>query len=331
MADVQSQFEEFHGTIRVHYTMSKDLREGRDKICDRIRKHLKDEGLPGFEVLLQGSYAMKTGAKPPKHTDLEYDIDVGLRFGIEPGDYTASEVRGWVLDAVEGHTNEVTSKGPCVRVVYAKGYHVDLVCYATWEEGDTTCYRLAHKSNGWRETDPPALLAHINEYRASFSDTEDSQTKTDQFRRCIRYLRRWNDEKIPRDARYKPTGLAFVLLAIQKSLGPATSWSGNPCDLRALKDLVSRLSPSVSRLTCPKPTPEYEELLEHLTDNQMDDLKNRFGDLYDALEFADGAHDQVEACERLRGEFGIDFPVPEPDKSAIRTSGPAVVPSSSSA
>ena len=331
MADVQLQFETFHEAVRIDYGLSKDLRDGRDKVCDRIREHLKDEKLPGFRVLLQGSYAMKTGAKPPKGTDLEYDIDVGLRFSIDPNERTASEVRTWILDAVEGHTNEIISKGPCVRVVYAKGYHVDLVCYATWESDGQTQYRLAHKSKGWRKADPPALVDHINNYRSRFSETEDSRTKTDQFRRCVRYLRRWNDERIPREARYKPTGLAFVLLAIQKSLTPTTMWDGNSCDLRTLKGLVCRLHTTVGRITCTKPTPEYEELLSHLTDKQMDDLKDRFKELYHALDSADLASDKVEASKTLRGEFGDDFPVPDSAKSAIRTTSPAIVTSSTSA
>ena len=42
MADIQKQFEKFHDTIRIDYELSKPLREKRDIILNRIRKHLKD-------------------------------------------------------------------------------------------------------------------------------------------------------------------------------------------------------------------------------------------------------------------------------------------------
>lgn len=128
MADVQKQFEKFHETIRVDYDMSSELREKRDIVVEKIKKFLREKGLPSCEVLLQGSYKMKTSVQPIE--DLEYDIDIGLRFAIHEDDHDAATVRGWVYDAVSDHTMRVEDKGPCVRVYYAKGYHLDLVTYA---------------------------------------------------------------------------------------------------------------------------------------------------------------------------------------------------------
>src|SRR5262249_26788370 len=156
-ASLQRYFLEFHKTIRMDDDLNATLREKRDIIVERLAKYLKKENKPGCDVLLQGSYAYKTGVVPINGA--EYDIDVGLRFPIAPKEYTAQQVREWVWNAVHGHTEKVSSLRSCVRVVYSDGYHVDLVSYATWEENGLEQFKLAHKSNGWRGADPKELRA----------------------------------------------------------------------------------------------------------------------------------------------------------------------------
>lgn len=329
MADIQKQFEKFHETIRVDFDMSADLREKRDILVGKIKKYLADNDLPGIRVLHQGSYKMKTGVKPIE--EMEYDIDVGLRFDISEDDFTAPDVRSWVLDAVQGHTKEIQDKGPCIRVLYQKGFHVDLVCYAVWDEDGEDTYRLAHKTQGWRPTDPPALLQYVDRYRESFSDTEDGNTKTDQFRRIVRCLRRWIDVRKPHEDKSKPSGLGIVLLAIQHELQPLTFLDGRSNDRGSLNGLISTLTSTVGRLVAHKPTPENEDVLQNISDPDMVQLKAWLSELDDALRFAGTTVDPVWACERLQLEFGPDFPVPDPDETGKKTTSAAIITSSSSA
>ncbi|HXM49589.1 MAG TPA: nucleotidyltransferase [Pyrinomonadaceae bacterium] len=328
MANVQKYFEEFHKRIRVDYEMSSTLRDKRDKILNRVRKYLSDNGLPGFTEILQGSYKMKTGTIPI--ANLEYDIDVGLRFSIKATDYDAKTVRQWVFKAVDGHTQKVEEKGPCIRVTYADGYHVDLVIYACWQDdlGQNQC-RLAHKTNGWREADPIGLIDHVKAARKPYEGTEDKATQTDQFRRVVRYQRRWIDEEIPFVSSSKPTGLAFVLLSIAK-LRPTLSWMGLPDDRAALEALAKEVSLTIGRIVAKKPTPEYEDMFGCLSDEEMDSLKVRYDVMAKALREADEVTDPVEACEVLEKIFGDDFPIPEAEETAKKTYAPAIVTSSSS-
>ena len=328
MANVQKYFEQFHQRIRVDYEMSSTLREKRDIILNRIRKYLSDNGLPSFTEILQGSYKMKTGVIPI--ANLEYDIDVGLRFSIKPTDYSAKTVRKWVFDAVDGHTQKVEERGPCIRVTYADGYHVDLVIYACWtDEFNQNQCRLAHKTNGWREADPVGLIDYVKVARKPYEGTEDKATQTDQFRRIVRYQRRWIDEEIPVESSAKPAGLAFVLLCIEK-LRPTLSWMGLSDDRAALEALAKEISSTVGRLVAKKPTPEYEDMLSCLSDEEMDSLKVRYGVMAQALREADAATDPVEACKILEKIFGDDFPIPEAEETAKKTHAPAIVTSSSS-
>jgi hypothetical protein len=329
LANVQKQFEQFHAIIRTDYEMNATLREKRDIILDRIHAHLIKNGRPDFKRVSQGSYKMKTGVVPIE--DLEYDIDVGLRFSFTEDDYTAKEVRKWVFEAVDGHTEQVEEKGPCIRVTYADGYHVDLVSYAFWTDAaGEDQYRLAHKTRGWVAANPIKLIEHVNEAREPYEGTEDNATKTDQFRRCVRDLRRWNDVAIPYEDRSKPTGLALVLLAI-KHLQPAYTWDGKSDDRLALEQLAGAAANTYGRIVAKKPTPEYEDMFGRLSDKQMDELKGRFKTLYDTLVAADKEKDPRKACKLLQQVFGDDFPVPPEEDTAEKTRGPAIVTTSVSA
>ena len=128
MADLQKYFETFHDKIRTDYDLDSTLRDKRDKILKRIRSKHSEAKRPGFKELHQGSYKTRTGVKPIE--DLEFDIDIGLRFDVDPAKFTAKEVRSWVFDAVDGHTGDVKQKASCIRVNYAENYHVDLVVYS---------------------------------------------------------------------------------------------------------------------------------------------------------------------------------------------------------
>ena len=329
MANLQKYFEKFHENIRTDYDMSSTLRDKRDIILKRIREYLSKNNLPGFTEMLQGSFAIKTGIKPIK--DLEYDIDVALRFSFKDDEHTAIEVRKWVLDAVKGHTESVEDKGPCTRVTYADRYHVDLVSYAVWDDSfGITQYRFAHKENGWRPAEPFELIDYIKKAMEKFEDTDDSATNTNQFRRVVRYLRRWMDEAMPYETDSKPTGIGFVFLAINY-LAKSLDWIGKPDDRLGLYDMAYSVSNVFGRIVLKKPTQEYEDLFRKMTDDDMKSFKERIGNLASDLTLAYQEPDPVKACELLREHFGDDFPVPEPEDTAKKTIAPAIVPSSSSA
>lgn len=334
MADVQTLFERFHRGIRTYYEINDELREKKNIILRRVKAHLAEKGLPTCTPYLQGSYKMKVGILPLAGS--EYDIDVGLRFDFDESAYTAKQVRTWVFEAVDGHTEDVEARGPCIRVTYADGYHVDLVCYAHWDDAvGATQYRLAHRSRGWVPADPPALVQWALDARVPFEGTEDS-TETDQFRRVVRYLKRWNDYTFDGSADDKPTGLALLLLTRQHLSIPAlTLFEGTPDDRAAVERVARGAAATFGRIVATKPTPEFEDMFSRLSDEAMETLKARFGVLRDALVAANQADTQAKACAELRKVFGDDFPCPdsgeERTQTAMRTATPAIVPSSSSA
>ena len=334
MADVQSLFERFHQQIRTYYEINDTLREKKDIIVQRVNKHLEKNNRPQCTEFLQGSYKMKVGICAVE--GLQYDIDVGLRFSFDESKHTPKTVRGWVFEAVIGHTESVEERHSCIRVIYADGYHVDLVAYAWWDDDNgAEQYRLAHGSKGWRAADPPSLVQHVKEARRPFADTKDTATQTDQFRRVVRYLKRWNDRAMPFESKDKASGIALVLLTERHLQGPRMRWDGGADDSAALEQIAQAAEHTAGRISVTKPTPEYEDLFSGISEKVMVELKNRFGELRKALVDARNAADSKAACKRLREVFGADFPCPPPegDKSeeARKTSAPAVISSASSA
>jgi hypothetical protein len=328
MANVQPYLVKFHEMIRADLDMNATLRDKRDIVLRRIAKHLNEHELPGFEELGQGSYTMKTGTVPTP--GLKFDIDVGLRFFFRESEYASSTVREWVFDAVEDHTETVEAKGPCIRVTYADGYHVDLVCYAVFDDDyGVEQYRLAHKHDDWCPTDPPKLLEHVRNARKPFGDTKDALTGTDQFRRVVRYLKRWNDVAIPTERKDKPTGLAFTLLCCSH-LMPRTTLNDSD-DRAALSSLARMVGQQAGRIEAKKPTPGYEDMFSRLNDGEMAKLKARFSTLADTLDAAGAEPDPVAACMLLRKVFGDEFPVPAPDATGKKSGAPAILTSSASA
>lgn len=299
---LQKYFQTFHKKIKVE---TEDLREKRNIVVDKVRSSLKKNNHPVPEMINQGSYIYGVGVVPLG--DQEYDIDVGLDFDISTSDYEAKEVRSWVYDAIKDHTHNVEDRGPCIRVRYVAGYHVDLVIYAR-DNGSNNFgeYGLARKDNTWSPTEPKKLKQHIQDARQPFKDTKDL-SGSDQFQRITRYLKRWNDLDIPGESPDKPFGLATVLLVIEHLKSPSFDINGNPDDLGALIRVANSVKNTFGRISINKPTQEFEDVFAKLSNEAMEKLKSRFSQLSDDLNKAKYQSEE-EACETLRTQFGDDFP-----------------------
>lgn len=334
MADVQKNFLDFHEKIKLD-DENQILREKRDAVLNVLRAHISDEAKP-YTIFLHGSYSMGTGIKP---VDGDYDIDVGIRFLINKDDYEDPTVpKKWVYDAVNGHTKNVEFKNSCIKVQYQKNdeplYHVDLSVYAI-ENDDGKMYLAKGKLNSnvenkfWEVSNPPELKEKINE---KFSDENDRK----QFRRCIRYLKRWKDLKFSSDGNIAPTGIALTISAYEY-LTPSYTYDlftnkKSYNDLDALKNMISNMLNNfrseydedekkfVERLTITMPIEPYNNLFQKMTNNNMAEFKRKLTILKDKLEKAYDEVDPVVACEHLNKVFGDDFSVPEKEENAVHKS-----------
>ena len=349
MADVQKYFSNFHDAIKMD-DENEILREKRyiiiDKLHDRIPKYFSeiDQDAPTFDHFNKGGYSMGLGVKP---LNSDYDIDVGIVFDIDREDYPDPVVvKQWVLDALEGYTDSVKMKQPCVTVQYHLNgepcYHVDLAIYSP---NGSKLFLARGKPNSeaiqreWQEDDPKGLKKLI-------ADRFSIKEERDQYRRVVRYLKRWKDFNFSSEGHAAPIGIGITVAAYMwfspccPIIDPFTGTRKDD-DLLALKQWVSSMVANFSltyfngewadRLIVKVPVAPYCDLFAKMSNVQMGNFKTKFIELRDILvDVGDREADPVKACEKLRNVFSNDFPVPEPADTAERKS-PAIISSGASA
>jgi len=349
MAEIQTQLIRFHEEIKLkRFEENATLREKRNRVLARLNNNLekvfetKDIKPPKYETFNQGSYDLGTGNKP---LNGDYDIDEGIIFKFSPDDHPDSvEVKKWILEALEGHTKRVEIRRPCVTVFYQQGqepvYHVDLAVYC---ESNSKIYLAKGKLNSneenriWEEADPHELSQLI---KNNYSDRNDDQ----QFRRIIRYLKRWKDVNFLQDGNAAPIGIGITIAAyywfnpqrIVDYFQNITKYN----DLEALNQFVQRMISNftwverdgecIQRLKVILPVVPNSDLFHKMTNHQMINFKGKLEELHETLEGAIKEADPVEACKLMQKQFGENFPVPD-KKDTAQKRAKAIVSSSASA
>jgi hypothetical protein len=85
------------------------------------------------------------------------------------------------------------------------------------------------------------------------------------------------------------------------------------------------------RLKASIPVKPWDDVYDRMSNKQMEKFENRLKELREALETAYGEIDPFDAAKILQKQFGDDFPIPDPESNARKTSKPAITTSSSSA
>jgi hypothetical protein len=310
----QSSFTKFHEAVKLVDTdENSTLREKRDGVLKRMR----DKGLV-FDPFNQGSYEMGTGIKP---LDTDYDIDVGVIFTGDARPANPLDQKKKVYDALFGYTSDVGWRRNCIRVQYVKAgeprYHVDLAVY--WKDKWSGTLALAVGKQGsaadqreWLDSDPKGLTKRVNEYRSG----EDRA----QFKRTIRYLKRWKDLHFPSTGYAKPVGIGFTVAALEwfqprkAAADPFAMTSAGYDDLRATKDFVDTMRANfistvhdgevAARLQVKLVVAPLRDVFARMTNQQMKEFKGRLDTLSAALQQATMTGDS----KHLRSVFGTDFP-----------------------
>lgn len=320
LMSIQSEFIDFHNRIKLDYDVKAELAEKRDILLGILRNSGK---LPGFEEYNQGSYGMYLGVEPI--SGREYDIDVGLRFNADKDDYEPMDIKNIIADVLKDHTEYGTTvKKPCVTVTYKKdgeaAYHVDLVTYLYEDhtDKDSQLY-LARGKEGmpeeiyWEKSDPVGLVDYIN-------NKVDKGNARDQFRRTIRYIKRWKNRRFNSAGHAEPASIGITLIVADNFVES----SGD--DLSALLSAVKSIQNLFQtvkyedgrwlyRIKYPMPySLNFEndtDAFEKMTDIQMTDFKEKLEKLVRDLEAVQNEPDEVEQCRKLQKIFGDDFHVPE--------------------
>lgn len=305
---IQTMFRKFHEAIQLNrFDENAELREKRDRILKRMRDNLGR----AFEWFNQGSYAMGTGVKP---LDSDYDIDIGVIVDLDRA-YNPCDVKGWVYQALDGHTSRVEWRRPCITVFYQQGgesqYHVDL---AVLGRSNGQLYLAIGKQHSaadqreWQRDDRKGFMTAVENKFAG----EDAA----QFRRVIRYLKRWRDVHFASEGRAAPTGL-MLTVAAYLWFQPGKIWSTSGFahdDLTATLNLTQAIHRAFGqvwngrdwgwRLSLKFPFQPMDDVCSRMTDQQMLEFRQRLQTLNENLEQARTSG----VATSLRRAFGTDFP-----------------------
>ena len=333
MVNLQSEFMDFHNTIKLDIENA-TLREKRDILLKKLKEKISEDAA-SYTSFNQGSYAMGTGIKPD---DGDYDIDVGLKFDIDHNDYSDPiEVKKWVKDALDGHTKKVVIRRSCVTVTYQEdgedAYHVDFAVYAA-NNPNGKLYIAKGKENSkpenryWEESDPQELIDLIN---SVFDDADDRM----QFKRVIRYSKKWKNQHFDLAGNSAPTGIAITALAYNLFQPEYTmdSFSGKRQydDFTAYKKFMEAIKNTFSyqwdsesqtwyyAISQTLPVAPGNNLFEKMTPKQQNSFHDKVVTVISKLEEAEKKKKRSDACKIMAEIFGNDFPVTV-EKSYVGTS-----------
>jgi hypothetical protein len=324
MAKLQSEFGSFHEKIKLKaFDENEGLREKRDLLVSELKEALKDEKVPGTEKKLtfskfdQGSYAMNTGIKPINN---DYDIDVGIVFDIMNHEYDSNDLKKLVYDKLNlQHNRTVEFNRPCVTVKYATGYHVDLAIYS---ENDDDLHIAWGKRNSqinrcWYKSEPKKLTKWV-------SDVSTEKEASAQFRKCVRYLKKWKEKHFSNLGNNAPPSIGIT---IQSRNAFYTYGYRKDEDLNVLINIAKQIKSSFQNkydennelkknISIALPVEPYKDVYYKITLSQLDDFYNKIEALLEALEAAYAEDSEHEASKILRKVFGKDFPLVEDSKQS---------------
>lgn len=314
---LQPLFMRFHETILLkRFDENAELIEKRDRVLTRLRNNLRDNLRVSFDWFNQGSYALGTGVKP---VNGDYDIDVGIILNARKESYPDPlGPKGWVYTAVENHTGNVRWRKNCITVYYQQRgeavYHVDLPVFLpdNWNRLHLAVGKQ-HGQGTWEHDE----RKRFQELMAVKLQGEDGQ----QFRRVVRYLKRWKSQNFSLQGWAAPTGHALTVAAYSW-FQPAKSQSYNQSwqqvvtydDLSATKNLVDQLRAQFQqqwhipgyprRISLKFPVAPGDDVFAKMTNQQMQEFEQRLATLSEALAEAS----RSRSAAPLVRVFGPDFP-----------------------
>jgi len=322
---IQAKFLKFHDKIKLGREDAeyKNAREKDDSILKDVKKALKEEGYPVIEDFLQGSQSTATAVKHPVD-DFDIDRSVVIAFDDAPDDPV--KVKKIVLKVLEdrGFKNAKIKK-PCVTADYASlSLHIDIPLYRE-QNGE---YELAvgkknskDENKEWSSSDPKGLRDWINnkdDYVGSAID------KLKQFKRTVRYLKRWRDVKFSSDIAGKVFSIGLTVMAKEK-FKPNFDDNGKASDLIALQDTVSAIlngwyfiyqGNDQYKVTVNLPTSPWRDIFDGSSVNTGTQLYNKLTSLKNKLDKVIDEEDLTKQCKLLNEIFGDDFEVPSSSSRA---------------
>ena len=319
---IQTHFEKFHDKIKLgrEDDAYKKARDRDDSIKANVKTAFSEAGYPVVTDFIQGSLKTHTGIVPISG---DYDIDRALVIEERTAPDNPVTPKKVALDVLEdrGFKNAKIKK-PCVTADYASdNVHIDFIIYKRW--GDQHYLAVGKKNSDehnreWSAANPLGLISWIN--NESDYHQDDAKEVLAQFRRLVRYLKRWRDVQFSSTVAAKVYSIGLTVI-VKKEFKPSFSTEGAGQDLAALRATVQAIlnagyfheaEDNQYRVRVNLPVEPWRDIFFGSSLDTGTQLFNKLNHLKEQLEKAEGLSDEREQCEILNKLFGHDFKVPDP-------------------
>ena len=326
---IQTHFDKFHEKIKLGRRDDdyKKARERDDSIKKEVKSAFKDAGYPIVNDFIQGSLKTNTGIVPISG---DYDIDRALVIEDDAAPENPVTPKKTTLDVLEdrGFKNAKIKK-PCVTADYASdNVHIDFIIYKQLNDQH---YLAVGKENSdennreWSAANPHGLTDWINNDSSYGGD--DAKDVLVQFRRLVRYLKRWRDVQFNETLAPRVFSIGLTVM-VKERFQWSFSMEGARQDLQALRETVGTIlgagyftekDTGRYRVSVDLPVQPWRDIFDGSSLDTGTQLYNKLNRLNDKLAEAEGLSDEREQCQILNKLFGDDFEVPDPPKGGSKT------------
>lgn len=328
--EIQAHFNVFDKNIYLtsHSEGYKKAKEKDVSILKDIKTAFKDAGYPVIDSFMQGSFDVNTAINS---LEGDFDIDRAIVIDCDAAPESPLEPKKLILDILtKRNFKDPRIKKPCVTADYlSTNLHIDYIVYKRKGENYSLAVgklNSATESQEWSPSDPKGLSSWIN---SPDNYGESKPNKRKQFKRLVRYMKRWRDVNFTENVRNKIFSIALTVM-LKEQYKPNYSDSVISDDLSVLKTVIDNILdasyfkkqfPSEDyRVYVDLPSKPYRDIFQHkvsggLSENGSDldvgnQLRNKLVKLQSKLQGALDETDEIKQCTILNDVFGNDFKIP---------------------
>lgn len=324
---IQTHFNSFHERIKLgrEDAAYRKARKRDDSIKADVKTAFREAGYPVVADFIQGSLKTHTAINPIAG---DYDIDRALVIDDETAPENPVEPKKEALGVLEdrGFKNAKIKK-PCVTADYlSDNIHIDFIIYK--RSGDQHWLAVGKKNSDehnrkWSACDPLGLLEWINTTDEYGDDAADAGA---QFRRLVRYLKRWRDVQFTESVAAKIYSIGLTVM-VKQQFRFSFDDEGGEDDLTALRETAIAIleGPYFTEVEADRydvnvslPVEPWRDIFDGSSLNTGTRFHNELARLVQKLEEAAEEVDERKQCEILNKLFGDDFKVPEPPKGGSK-------------
>jgi len=243
---IQQHFEKFNKNIYLTNKSDgyKKASEKANSILEEIKKEFKEKGYSIKSTKLQGSFQVDTAIHS---INGDYDIDRAIFIDANDAPDDPVEPKKVIKSVLEKRNfKEPKIKKPCVTADYkSTNLHID---YTVYKQGKDLfgrdIWHLAIGKEGsdwdnkkWADADPQALIDWIEK---SDNYGVSATAKKKQYKRLVRYLKRWRDVNFQEEVRKKVFSIALTVMVKEQYKPNPDSESIND-DLVVLQKVISNI------------------------------------------------------------------------------------------